>query len=611
MSSAYEGPAADPAAGAATAAVQPTGQPTAEPTGQPTAQPRPAGLGAGAGADVALPEGLPAAPQAGGADALPFSPPTSFRYKVRRNLLENRWLRLLAVVLVLALCGVVILAKVQHLTGTSGFLVGISLAVLPVPLILGAFYWLDRVEPKPWKLLLSCFGWGACAAALVAYLANNYFTSLLVSHQIGGSETLGASLVAPLVEETCKGSALLLIFLFRRRDFTGIVDGAVYAGFTATGFAFTENILYIGRSVSEGSPDGGSAVVVTVFTFLMREVMSPFAHPLFTSMTAVGFGVAAISRKRWQRICAPIAGWIFAMLMHGTWNSSPSLGTSGFFAVYFLFMVPVFALMVWLLVWARGNELRTVGRQLAVYVTAGWMSAPVPVVLSSMRTRKQARALAKFQQGPPGDRAMREYLSFATSLALLRERVARGLAVAHFTEREQELLHHLWERKDAVGSVFARVGEQEWFRKHPPLVPAFGRPVAMGVPMGVPMQRPAPGYPVQGAYGPSPYGPYSPYGRPGVQPQQPHAYGQPGPRPYPQAGPYPQQPQPQYPPYAHQPYPQAGPYPQTQPYPQAQPPAQPQYQQQPEVPRTYDYPATRPATAEPQAGQPQDPPAGP
>ncbi|WP_052441350.1 PrsW family intramembrane metalloprotease [Streptacidiphilus anmyonensis] len=614
MSSEYQEPAAVAAAGPIP---EPHPDLSAGPAGRAgTADP------AGPVDSAALPEGLPAAPQAGGTDALPFSPPTSFRYKVRRNLLENRWLRLLAVVLVLALCGVVILAKLQKMTGTSGFLIGISLAVLPVPLILGAFYWLDRVEPKPWKLLLFCFGWGACAATLVALLANDWATTELISHQVGGGETLSASLVAPLVEETCKGSALLLIFLFRRRDFTGIVDGAVYAGFTATGFAFTENILYIGRSVADGSPDGGSAVVVTVFTFLMREVMSPFAHPLFTSMTAVGFGVAAISRKRWQRICAPITGWIFAMLMHGTWNSSPSLGAAGFFGVYFLFMVPVFALMVWLLVWARGNELRTVGRQLAVYVTAGWMTSPVPVVMSSMRTRKQARALARFQQGPAGDRAMREYLAFATSLALLRERVARGLAVQHFTDREQELLHHLWERKDAVGTVFARVGEQEWFRKHPPLAPAFGRPgpMPMGVPMGMPMQVPAQGY--RGPYGqPGPYPQQpGPYGRPGPYPQQPGPHAQPGPygpAPYAQPGPYGQRPYPQ--PY---PYPQA----QQQPYayPQAQQPYQPypyqtvgpQPQPQPQ-PQGYQYPATRPGPAAPEPtgepaqepGQEQQPPA--
>ncbi|TXS07028.1 PrsW family intramembrane metalloprotease, partial [Streptomyces sp. wa22] len=51
---------------------------------------------------------------------------------------------------VLALCGLVILALVRQQTGTEGFLVGLGLAVLPVPLLMAAFRWLDRVEPGPW-----------------------------------------------------------------------------------------------------------------------------------------------------------------------------------------------------------------------------------------------------------------------------------------------------------------------------------------------------------------------------------------------------------------------------------------------------------------------------
>ncbi|MEZ0067777.1 RsiW-degrading membrane proteinase PrsW (M82 family) [Streptacidiphilus sp. MAP12-20] len=560
MSSAQQEPSAVDAAGPI---------PESEPSSAPTYAPV-----------EPLPEGLPAAPQAGGVDALPFKPPTSFKYKVRRNLLERRWLWIVAVVLALTGCGIAILFMVRSQTGTPGFLVGVGLAVLPVPLILCGYSWLDRVEPKRWQLLLFCFAWGACAATLIAIEANTWATDFLIGRQIGGGETLGASLVAPLVEESVKAVPLLLIFFLRRRDFTGIVDGAVYAGFTATGFAFTENILYIGRSVTDSSGDGGTGIATTVVTFVMREVMSPFAHPLFTSMTAVGFGIAAISRKRWQRIGAPMAGWIFAMLMHGTWNSSPVLGAAGFLGVYFLFMVPVFALMVWLMVWARGNELTVVGKQLAVYVTAGWISRPVPVVLSSMRTRKQARALSKFQQGTLGDKAMREYQGFATSLALLRERVARGLTVPDFAVREQELLHHLWERKDVVAPVFARVGEQEWFRRNPPIAPAWGRP-------------PGAGYPPPYAY-----------------PQRPVAYPQ---ARYPQAG-YPQGAYPQtgYPQQQPAPYgfPQQQPYPYRQAgYPQ-QPPAQVPPQAQPVQP--YQYPATRPAAHDAQNPQnEQDAPEAP
>lgn len=39
---------------------------------------------------------------------------------------------------------------------------------------MAAFRWLDRVEPGPWKNLIFAFAWGACAATLVAILANSF-----------------------------------------------------------------------------------------------------------------------------------------------------------------------------------------------------------------------------------------------------------------------------------------------------------------------------------------------------------------------------------------------------------------------------------------------------
>ena len=500
-----------------------------------------------------------------------FELPKRFRYRPRRNPFESKALRLTALIVVLALCGVGILAMVQRQTGTNGLLIGMCVAVLPVPLVLGAFHWLDRVEPKPLRNLLFCFAWGSCAATLVAILANTWATDLLISHQISSGQTLGASLVAPLVEESAKGSAILLLFLFRRRDFRGIIDGVVYAGFTATGFAFTENILYIGRSVLDGRSNG-MGIEETVATFILREVMSPFAHPLFTSMTGVGFGIAAMTRKRWLKILAPIGGWVLAMCMHGSWNGSSVLGPLGFVGVYFLFMVPVFGLMVWLVLWSRRKELRVVGLQLPVYARTGWIAPPVPLVLSSMRTRRQALDLARFTHGSSGSKTMREYLNFATSLAFLRERAERGLVGAEFSEREQELLHHLWERKDQVAETLARVGAQEWQRLHPPTRPVYGYGYAY---QGMPPRPPyGPGYAGYGGYAPAPGYPAAPgYPPPGAYlPAQPApGAGYPAPlypqggHPQPQPHPYPYQPhlphvphQAQQPPQPHQPQPAAG-----------------------------------------------------
>ncbi|MER5885998.1 PrsW family intramembrane metalloprotease [Streptomyces sp. NPDC001941] len=394
-----------------------------------------------------------------------------WRYKPRRAFWRSRAVRAVAVAVLLALCGLVILAIVRDQTGTRGFLVGLGLAVLPVPLLMTAFRWLDRVEPGPWRNLLFAFAWGAFAAALVAIIANSFATRWIATATADPSsaDTLGATVIAPVVEESAKAAAILLIFLFRRRDFTGVVDGVVFAGFTATGFAFTENILYLGSAFGEDQEIGTSGInSVTAATFFVRVVMSPFAHPLFTVLTGIGFGLAALGarHRRVRRVLLPLLGLTLAMAMHAVWNASGSLlGPWGFYAVYGAFMVPVFGLLTWLAIWSRQRELRTISGELPAYAAAGWLSPAEPLALSSMRSRSMARDYAGRTLGPAAARAVGEYEAFATSLAFLRHRARRGAMDPDFTAREQELLHHLWQRKEAAGPALtyaAQATGQVW-----------------------------------------------------------------------------------------------------------------------------------------------------
>ncbi|MCZ9342757.1 PrsW family intramembrane metalloprotease, partial [Streptomyces sp. TRM76130] len=117
---------------------------------------------------------------------------------------RRRWVRYGAPTALLALCGLVILALVREQTGTEGFLVGLGLAVLPVPLLLAAFRWLDRVAPGPWRTLLFCFAWGAGAAALTAIVANSFATRWIATATAdpAGADTWGATVIAPVVEES-------------------------------------------------------------------------------------------------------------------------------------------------------------------------------------------------------------------------------------------------------------------------------------------------------------------------------------------------------------------------------------------------------------------------
>src|SRR5262245_63116885 len=56
--------------------------------------------------------------------------------------------------------------------GPLALAVGLVGAVLPVPLLVGCFLWLDRYQPSPAWLVVVCFLWGAGVATSVALLVN-------------------------------------------------------------------------------------------------------------------------------------------------------------------------------------------------------------------------------------------------------------------------------------------------------------------------------------------------------------------------------------------------------------------------------------------------------
>ncbi|UYB41573.1 PrsW family intramembrane metalloprotease [Streptomyces sp. Je 1-4] len=381
---------------------------------------------------------------------------------------RSKTLRAVALVSMLALSGVIIIGMVRQETGTEGFLVGLGLAVFPVPLLVAAFCWLDRVEPEPWRNLAFAFTWGACAATLVALLANGFATDWLAANIASTSpseaEAWGATVIAPVVEEVVKAAAVLLLYRFRRREFDGITDGIVLAGITATGFAFTENVLYLGNAFGEDQSLGHSGLdSLTAGTFFLRIIVSPFAHPLFTILTGLAFGIAATRypRRRAARIALALLGLLTAVLLHAIWNGASTLGDLGFLIVYGLFMVPVLIALTWLAIWARTQELLSLRGYLAPYITAGWLAPTEPTALSSLKTRALARDLTRRTQGPAAARAVTEYTAVATALSFHRRRAHLMGPPPDFAIREQHLLEHLreyqgWGRAALVDAWMAR-----------------------------------------------------------------------------------------------------------------------------------------------------------
>ncbi|MFJ1866795.1 PrsW family intramembrane metalloprotease [Streptomyces sp. NPDC088097] len=413
-----------------------------------------------------------------------------------RPLGTARWCVL---VILLTATGTAILELVREQTGTAGFLVGIALAALPVAPLMAAFRWLGRAAPGPWRQLLFCFGWGACTAALIAILANSFATDWMAAAAVdpAHADRLGSVAVAPVVEESAKAAALLLLFVFRRRQFTGPADGFVIAGFTATGFAFTENVLYLGNAFEEDLANGTPVLdSVTAATFFVRVVLSPFAHPLFTVLTGLGFGAAALCvgptrrARRARAACPPLLGLSLAMGLHALWNGSSHLGEYGFYGVYGCVMVPAFGLLLWLAVRMRRDRLRAVAAELSVYAAAGWLRPAEVPALASPPARSLARALARRTGGRPAARAVSRYTADAAALALLRRHARRHGPgrTGEFAARERELLHRIWLRRATASPALARAAVLEEL-----LPPGFAfapaRTAAAPAPTAVPSQR--------------------------------------------------------------------------------------------------------------------------
>lgn len=346
------------------------------------------------------------------------------------------WLWRGFVTTLLLLSGLVVLVAIGTATGPVGFVVGFVLAALPVFVVVAAFLWLDRYEAEPTSLLLFAFGWGAAVATLVALVLNS--ASVVALANAGGDPDLASVLVAPFVEETAKGLGVLAVLLARRREFDGVVDGIVYAGLVGIGFAFVENVLYLGRAFGDGGGEGVAAL------FVLRGLFSPFAHPLFTMAIGVGLGLAASRRTTAARVVAPVLGWAVAVAVHGIWNLTALSGLRGFLSGYLLFQLPLFAAAVILAVLARRRESNLIARHLGVYASSGWLTPAEVSMLTRMPARREARAWATRTLGADAGRAMRDFTELGSELAFLRERMAHGTAAPDAREVEHRLLATMW-----------------------------------------------------------------------------------------------------------------------------------------------------------------------
>ena len=347
----------------------------------------------------------------------PSSPPAP----IVRDGATTTWLLAAAASLTALVLGLLTLLLLGLSTGPLGLVGGIVLAVLPLPVYVLLALWIDRFEKEPVWMLAAAFLWGATAAVFFAFILNTLFEAIMSGSLGAGAPVATAVLSAPFVEELAKGFALVIFFLWKRDEFDNVLDGIIYATMVGLGFAMTENILYYGKALAAGGL--GASLV----TFVLRGVVSPFAHPLFTSMTGIGLGLARQApRGSWLKMAAPAAGICAAMFLHFLWNFSASLGAM-FFLAYVIVMVPAFLGLITMAIVSLRQEGRIIREHLLPELRNGLLPEREYHALCTVGGRIGG-AWRAFGSGGWAERRRRLRLQdLASELAFHRWRTARGI----------------------------------------------------------------------------------------------------------------------------------------------------------------------------------------
>lgn len=277
----------------------------------------------------------------------------------------------------------VVLAALPSL-GFMGFVLvtappAFFLGFVPLVIVMPVLLWIDRTDPEPRSARIHTFLWGTFVAGIISVIVNTTVLLLL-------GEAVSAVASAPIIEEITKG--LGIVWMVRRKEVDGPIDGIVYAGWAAMGFAMIENMSFFQIAF-----DGEMLVEV----FVGRALLTPFAHPLFTMWTGLAIGLAVRARKSpWNGLW----GLLIAIALHAAWNGAITIaqvvegGPVILLAVIALFIATFLASGVGIVRLQRRDEKRYA--QLIPFLASRYgMDQGRVALLLDRKTRGKARTTIK------------------------------------------------------------------------------------------------------------------------------------------------------------------------------------------------------------------------
>lgn len=296
-----------------------------------------------------------------------------------------------------------VIAIIQLSVGTIPAILATVIAFTPAVIYAFPLIWLDRFDPEPPWLIALVFSWGAVVAVLVSIVLNTLFgAAVYLGTGVPELADIASAVIsAPLVEEASKGIGLLIVLLAFKRYFDDILDGIVFGGLIALGFATVENVLYYGRGIDQAIGEHGltsSAALSFLFLFTLRGILSPWAHVTFTAMIGIGSGISRESHNIFVKLLMPFLGYVVAVALHGIWNGmgivvtltivglgfAPACETvglggelislCGFLTLYIIFEIPLFLLFVGFAFWVMRRQRRILDEMLAIDIARGLLT---------------------------------------------------------------------------------------------------------------------------------------------------------------------------------------------------------------------------------------------
>jgi RsiW-degrading membrane proteinase PrsW (M82 family) len=306
-------------------------------------------------------------------------------------------------------------------------------------------YWLDRYEKEPKILIGGVFLWGAIFAAGAAYILNTVLG--LGIYAVTADEVLTdiatGAFVAPFVEEILKGFAVLIVFIFFYKEFDSILDGIIYAGVTALGFAATENVVYL---YEYGYLEGGWDELW--FLFFLRVIFGAWNHATYTAFTGIGFAMARLNKSCVVKFITPVGGLLMAMFVHFIHNALSSFA-EGLGGLLFVFAVDWLGwlVMIIIILWAISREKKWIKIYLKEEVENGLLT-PAQFNVASSAFSRGMTALNALLGGNYRD--TRKFYQLVTELAYKKYQYAK---VGETRGNTAEMIEKL---RNQVGALSSR-----------------------------------------------------------------------------------------------------------------------------------------------------------